>query len=253
MRYTFHTGRPARRTSVLAVMVTLLLSLTVSMTLGGAGPGGAAVLPVGSTARGQTYAQWASGWLSWVVQPPADQSPLLDNTGVDVGVGQSPGVWFLAGNFGGTTVRTATIPTGTPLFFPVVNEFWITTPGDPNWNDPYFDPITNTLYETWHDYVVEQILGPAVDAVTDYFCTVDGKPVNNLQGYRVLSEVSDAVHLPDNNIFGIPAGDYGPNQSEGYYLLLPPLSAGTHTIHFGGTAPNITLDVTYNLTVKPGK
>ena len=32
-------------------------------------------------------------------------------------------VWFLAGNLGGSSTRTVTIPAGTALFFPVVNTF----------------------------------------------------------------------------------------------------------------------------------
>ena len=245
------TSQIARRTPAPTLISALVLSLAVSMTLGGAG-GGATALPVNSNPHGPSYAQGASAWLTWVVNSSADQSPLTDTTGANAALRQSKGVWFLAGNIGGTTVRNVTVPTGTALFFPVINEFWITTPGDPDWNAPYFDIPTNTLYATWHDYVVEKILGPAIDNAT-YFCTVDGKPVNNLDAFRVLSEVSDSVQIPDNNIFGIPAGAYGPNQSEGIYLMLPPLSAGQHTLHFGGATGGFGLDVTYNITVKPGK
>jgi hypothetical protein len=38
---------------------------------------------------------------------------------------------------------------------------------------------------------------------------------------------------------------------DGYYLMLAPLSPGSHTVHFGGEAPalNFTIDVTYHITV----
>jgi len=57
--------------------------------------------------------------------------------------------------------------------------------------------------------------------------------------------------FPENNIWGIPAGTYGPTVDDGVYLMLAPLSAGAHTIHFTVAAPDGTfsLDVTYNLTV----
>ena len=40
--------------------------------------------------------------------------------------------------------------------------------------------------------------------------------------------------------------------ADGYYLLLPPQTAGAHTIHVHGAIPafNFTLDVSYHLTVR---
>jgi hypothetical protein len=38
--------------------------------------------------------------------------------------------------------------------------------------------------------------------------------------------------------------------ADGFYIMLPPLTAGSHRINFGGTGPTgFTLNVTYNLTV----
>jgi hypothetical protein len=42
--------------------------------------------------------------------------------------------------------------------------------------------------------------------------------------------------------------------ADGYWMMIPPLSAGSHKIHFKGgfTAPSpFSLDVTYKITVKP--
>lgn len=47
-------------------------------------------------------------------------SPLFDTA--DVNAGQTGHVWFLGGNFtGGSENRTATIPAGVALFFPILN------------------------------------------------------------------------------------------------------------------------------------
>ena len=50
-------------------------------------------------------------------------------------------------------------------------------------------------------------------------------------------------------------GGPGTSVSDGYFVMLAPLSAGQHTIHFKGSegaAPNtFTLDITYHLTVQP--
>jgi hypothetical protein len=40
-----------------------------------------------------------------------------------------------------------------------------------------------------------------------------------------------------------------PAVADGFYLMLRPLSPGTHVLKFGGTSFGTALDVTYNLTV----
>jgi hypothetical protein len=57
---------------------------------------------------------------------------------------------------------------------------------------------------------------------------------------------------------GFPAGTYTDANSDGFWLMLEPLSAGEHTIHFGGTSnpfpaenpllPSFTVDVTDHVT-----
>lgn len=58
------------------------------------------------------------------------------------------------------------------------------------------------------------------------------------------------VYFPEGDVWGltelVAPGWYGPAVSDGYYLMLAPLSAGQHTIHF---AVADFLDVTYHVTV----
>ena len=65
----------------------------------------------------------ATSWWQWALETPASENPLTDTTGQFAAVNQSGRVWFLAGNTGGTTVRTITVPSGKALFFPIVNVF----------------------------------------------------------------------------------------------------------------------------------
>jgi hypothetical protein len=63
------------------------------------------------------------------------------------------------------------------------------------------------------------------------------------------------ITYPAGAVFGIPVGTYAPNVSDGYWLMVPPLSAGTHTIHVkgvisGGPFGGTDIDVTYRLTVQ---
>jgi hypothetical protein len=59
--------------------------------------------------------------------------------------------------------------------------------------------------------------------------------------------------LPDNNLFGAPAGTTSLSVADGVYVMLAPLSAGPHVIHFKGQIPdfNFFIDITYHLTVGP--
>jgi hypothetical protein len=85
--------------------------------------------------------------------------------------------------------------------------------------------------------------------------TIDGRNLQNLQNYIVQTPLFDII-LPENNIFGAPAG---PTQSvsHAYLIILQPLSPGNHEIHFDqvtlgnpetGTN-NFGYDVTYHLKV----
>ena len=86
--------------------------------------------------------------------------------------------------------------------------------------------------------------------------TIDGEAVGNLGQQRVQSPVL-IITYPDNNIDGVPKGTYSPNVSDGYWLMLPPLPAGAHTIYLrgestGGPFKGAVIEVTYHLTVRGG-
>jgi len=96
-----------------------------------------------------------------------------------------------------------------------------------------------------------------MDAAKDVFAELDGRQIQNVMGrFRTPSSLFTFGPLPEDNLvewfgFTAPEGSTSPSVSEGYYVLLAPLSPGMHTLHFGGTfgAPfNFTLDVTYTLT-----
>jgi hypothetical protein len=86
--------------------------------------------------------------------------------------------------------------------------------------------------------------------------SVDGVKLNNLEKYRVESPMFNMT-FPSNNIFGQKAGPTVA-KSEGWYVILEPLSPGTHDVSFGGSVlgnpvtgtESYTTDVRYNLTVK---
>ncbi|MFG3344274.1 hypothetical protein ACGF1Z_04315 [Streptomyces sp. NPDC048018] len=67
-------------------------------------------------------------WYRWARSAPRWLDPIRDREGKHGGRRQPRDVWFLAGNFGGRVVRHCTVPAGTPVFFPVINQWW-TLPG----------------------------------------------------------------------------------------------------------------------------
>src|SRR5262249_5476515 len=75
--------------------------------------------------HGGPYAVLGTNWWQWVFSLPVTDGqgnvthPLLTSGIVDCSIGQSGQLWFLAGNFGGSTSRNCTVPRNTALFFPI--------------------------------------------------------------------------------------------------------------------------------------
>ncbi len=180
-----------------------------------------------------------------VLSIPASVNPLIDDSGADCMVGQDGSVWFLLGtSFGlAATTRSCMIPEGVSLYFPVVDAF--------NYNTPNICGQVGSLTVQQERALVK----PGIDGATGLSVTVDGVPVKKLS--RVQSDVF-WVAQPADNLFlaacggDSPAGVYSPGVDDGYYVLLKPLSVGSHTLHIMGTFPGpSTQDVTYHLTVVP--
>ena len=230
-----------------ALLATAILFLAAALpALAGTGnAGNPGILPPQSHAYGKTYAEWSVNYWQWVLSLPATNSPILD-TG-DCSAGQSGPVWFLAGTIGCTTnTRSCTIPAGVALFFPTCNGF-----------------ADNTDCPSSDTFSLEQLAGFAsgfVESSSGMSCTIDGVPVKGLDDpitspYRVGPQVFSYTLASTDNIFAnffglacIPDGITVATAAEdGVYLLLAPLSAGQHTIHY--TIESCHHDVTYHLTV----
>jgi hypothetical protein len=211
------------------------------------------VLPPHSKAFGKTYGEWSAAWWQWALTTPANRHPLTDSA--DCSAGQSGKVFFLGGTFTavpgsgpneiiGTADRDCTIPTGKAIFFPILNGECSTIEGN---------GTTEAELRSCAEFLA--------DHVEDMVVTIDGVALQNLESYRVQSPLFEFGPLPDPNIFGLTPGATSPAVADGFYILLAPLSAGQHTIHFSGKAVftaaqdgfdlTFILDVTYDLTVLP--
>ena len=186
---------------------------------------------------GLSYGEWAARWWQWVFSIPGDSDHPF-NPGGDVLQNQAGNVWFLVGVFG-FEEREITIPAGKALFFPVLNVECSTLEAEPFHGDdaPSLSACANGY----------------LDQTSGLACEIDGKSVKSLASFRTESPMFTFGPLPDPNLYGLPVGATGQAVDAGFYVMLPPLGVGEHTIHFSGTFDvfEASIDTTYNVTVEP--
>jgi hypothetical protein len=215
-----------------------------------------------------SYGEWSAEWWQWQLSLPATGHPVLSTDGANCADGQEGKVWFLTGTFVTeepdtvlTVVReSCTVPTGKAIFFPILNVVCSTVEVEPFMLIEE-GPDANV------DYCTAKFFDGTILVVEDLFVEIDGKALKNLQNYRFQSPVFDFYfENPDDNILGVDCDNPSVNcnearsVSDGYWIMLPPLSRGDHTIRFAGSFidPDTDtvfygLDVTYQLKVVGGK
>jgi hypothetical protein len=234
--------RRATRWVAFATIVAVIGFCSTQAPAGDNGNSNPGVLPPQSSPYGKTYGEWATEWWKWAFSISVPDNPLFDETGAKVAQGQSGHVWFLAGviNVSGTAERHVTVPPGKALFFPIANTECSTVEGN-----------GTTEAE------LRACANAGADSVISMSAEIDGRAVQKLGGYRHESPLFTFGPLPDNNVlqfFGVdaPAGTTSPSVDAGYYLMLAPLSAGQHTLHFTASfSSGFTLDITYFITITP--
>jgi hypothetical protein len=204
------------------------------------------VIPTQARAFGSSYEELAARWWEWAYGAPSATNPVVDTTGEFCDVGQAGKIWLVAGSFGGTVERTCTVPAGKAVFIALLN--WVV-----------FCPFPNETVDDLRAQVNELIDVPLSEGTIELEATIDGVPIQDLFSYRA-----------DSVPFKVPAGglveEFAPDcvetdaVADGYWLLLPPLSAGSHTIHFRsaygafvhslfGPIDAFSIDITYELEV----
>lgn len=241
-----------RRMIIMAVSLFLALILAAPVAFGQVGQG--------STSSGAS-GKSAAAWWQWALSEPLDTNPLIGSyTGGPQCDGQPltdtrAKEWFLGGSFGADAVeRTCTVPTGTHLFFPAFDLAVVRDPADPGDTEAH-------LFDQAHAYV-----GAAL-AATDFsmVVTVDGKAVPTKRIVRAEAGVfsgESPIFVSEAN----PSGSYEA-VADGYWVTLPPLSKGEHTIAWKvsaekagdtdpfkeGVQPFVPQEITYHLSVVNSK
>jgi hypothetical protein len=263
---------------ILSVVAVALAVPAAVMLAGGKAQPKPVISPPQSNAFGMSLPEFATEWWKWAWGIPAfDEdgyllNPLFDETGELAAVGQGDRFWFLAGTFYNVIPeahRVVDIPPGTPLIFPIQNGAWLHEPenGEPPWYEPFdADGDGEPDYDTYEDYVAE-ILTWVMDevyVVDNLFCTIDGVEVSAEEMAKTAVITPTFVaDIPEGSVRVLMTGDPPPPPLEpgphyamamGYYLRIPPLSAGKHTIEIGIMGgDDILMYVTYDITVGRAK
>lgn len=232
---------------ILVVAIVLVLAVLAVPSLVAQNPGPKVITP-NSVAFGRTYSEWSAGWWQWALSIPASHHPLFDTA--DCSVGQSGPVWFLGGKFCANgascdftgVVRSCSLPAGKTLYIPVLNA----ENSALELNDPKAQIAD-----------IRASLAAAMDGASDFSFEIDGAAIPHLKDRFRVQSTATVFTIPDDNLFtaigegNFTGGAYFPVMDDGVYVMLSPLPAGPHQIHFHGAFPqfNFALDVTYNLTV----
>lgn len=181
----------------------------------GGAPGDGEAVP-DAPGAGRTNDELAAAWWNWAAIEPDSTDPVVDETGEDCARNQPDDVWFLAGNFGGETIRECAVPADRPIFLPVLNE--LCGPGEG----------------------CEASLDDA-----ELQGTLDGEPLAIVE---IDTEPFTLKSSPGNTVTG--EGGESEAVAAGWWARVGPLDPGTHDLKFSGRSPDgFELEVTYALKV----
>jgi hypothetical protein len=165
---------------------------------------------------GHSYSELSQDWWLWDLSLPAAQNPTA-NPAAPCTNGQTGSIWFL---YGGPPVVNCTIPAGTSVFVAIVNTECSSLEPFPFHGDTAQD--RQACAKAW------------IDNITGLSASIDGVAITNFNPLRTRSG-DFSFTVPDGNILGVPGPAWGFSSADGYYMLIPPLSAGSHTITVAGT------------------
>lgn len=195
-------------------------------------------------ARDEAVAGFSQGtyvnmWWQWAVSMPHYKSPVRDKVGTYCGVNQAGPVWFLAGGYGTSRIhRVCEVPAGKYLFFPVINTLDFPRDRHTRLSCASVKKAVSVDNEHLHAFKVD----------------IDGHTFVNPAFYRQASArcFDLAARTPDHD----RSGPAYPSATDGYWIMLRPLSEGRHRIAFRARYDNpdspygaMRQDIVYDLNV----
>jgi len=185
--------------------------------------------------------EYANIWWQWAESMSREYSPVVDTVGEFCDVNQQGDVWFLASGYGNSLIsRHCVIPADKHIFFPVINmAFW-----------PNLKAETKSTCQS-----VKQGAALNNDELLTINVTIDGKSVDKPERFRLKSEKCfDLLGMVDRK-YNPPI--LYPAASDGYWIMMRPLSKGHHKITFsaqyfreGIAYGKMAQDISYELDVQ---
>jgi hypothetical protein len=188
---------------------------------------------------GKFLHEYANIWWQWTRTMNNHESPVRDLVGDKCSVNQSGNVWFLAGGYGSSKInRKCIIPEGKHIFFPIINmAYWPRRGGSPTCESVKNGAALNN----------ENVLSINVE--------LDGEIIPEAKEYRIKSNKCF-------DLFGLIPKEHNarkvfPSATDGYWLMLKPLSKGKHNLKFSaqynrvnGSFGKMAQDIEYEIEVK---
>ena len=206
----------------------LAAAAVLSAAAADSAPPAIAVIDADELVFDRSQVEWAESYLQWIAAFARDSSPIADTTGAQCGAKQGGEVWFLASSEGtAPVVRACTVPAGKTLFVPLVSTMQRSNSPEPNCG------------------AMARLAAGALSRVSRLAMAVDGRPVDELGNHR----------LPTGDCFALDArlasrSTIKAAVADGYYVMLPPLPPGPHTIEVGARIDSTSLSTTYHLDVQ---
>jgi hypothetical protein len=236
----YRLNRPSYLVIISFLFMLLLFSGTLSPVLGSKSVN---IFPSGSKPYGLTFAEHQKNFWKWVLEIPANESPVNDPTGEKCVNGQSnsnSSVFYLSFNNGGLSERTCKVPAGKGLLIPIMQvEF-------------SEKEVPNASIEDLRRTATKD-----QDSVNSLYLEIGDKEYkyDDLVKYRTQTDVFEVV-FPDKGIFGVIEGGVSKVIGDGFYIITEPLTQGNYSVHFKSSLicldpdcaePNFAQDIKYNI------
>jgi hypothetical protein len=175
----------------------------------------------------RSQSEWSQAYLQWVATFARASSPVSDTSGAQCAAKQSGDVWFLATSDGTAPVeRGCAVPLGKTVFLPIASVLERSGSREPDCA------------------AMARAASANLQHVGALSLTIDGRAVDALPSYRQSSGGCFALGARQ-----VPRVDAKTAVADGYYVMLRPLPAGTHTLVVGARFDNVEVATTYRLEV----
>ncbi len=188
---------------------------------------------------GKPVSEYVNIWWQWTYTMPKELSPVRDTTGLNCHIGQSGEVWFLAGGYGTSTIRRkCELPSNKYIFFPVINMVYYPR-GD--------SQISCNSVKKSAALNNDELLSIEVELDGMFSMNPAHTRMSSRECFDLLGMIPKEKQPP--KVF--------PSASDGYWVMLKPLSKGRHILKFNamydrekGAYSKMAQDIEYELIVK---